>query len=164
MFTIYSDKDIFENMISSHDSYPNWNKIISNHATVCLDVNEVDLDTELNNPESILFLFIQSNARGIDLVPLDGYFKMIYADTETVIEKPRSVFFLNIDADKAINLQTETGIIIQSKDSIDDKILLGSYFKELPKNTVCQKAKNIGWHSIVDFNLPPSNSLIISGL
>ena len=29
MFTIYSDKDIFENIISSPDTYPNWNKIIN---------------------------------------------------------------------------------------------------------------------------------------
>jgi len=162
MFTIYSDKDIFENIISSPDTYPNWNKIINDHSAICLDINEVDLDAEINNPDSILFLFMQSNARAIDLVPLDNYFQTIYANPATVIDKPRSVFFLNIDSNTAINLQEENGIIIQSKDQIDDKILLGSYFKDLPKSTVCESGRILGWQSLITFDLPPSNSLIIS--
>lgn len=162
MFTIYSDKDIFENIISSPNVYPNWNKIINNHSAVCLDINSIDLDLELNNPDSILFLFIQSNAREIDIMPSDNYFKTIYIKPETVIEKPRSVFFLNIDADKAMNLQIENGIIVQSKYNIDDKALLGSFYKDLPKNTVCESNTVKGWKSLINFNLPPSNSLIIS--
>lgn len=162
MFTIYSDKDIFESMISSPDVYPNWNKIIKDHSTICLDINDADLDTELNDPDSILFLFTQSNARAIDLVPLDNYFRIIYANPATVIDKPRSVFFLNIDTDTALNLQEENGIIIQSKDNIDDKVLLGSYFKELPKNSVFETGTTLGWQSLINFDLPPSNSLIIS--
>lgn len=162
MFTIYSDKDIFENIISSPNVYPNWNKIINNHSAVCLDINTIDLDIELNNPDSMLFLFIQSNAREIDLIPSDNFFKTIYIKPETVTEKPRSVFFLNIDADKAMKLQVENGIIVQSKSNIDDKVLLGSYFKDLPKNTVCESNNDKGWKSLINFNLPPSNSLIIS--
>ena len=57
MFTIYSDKDIFENIISSPDAYPNWNKIIKDHSLVCLDINEANLDAEIANPDSFLFLF-----------------------------------------------------------------------------------------------------------
>jgi hypothetical protein len=162
MFTIYSDKDIFENIISSPSDYPNWNKIINNHSAVCLDINEVDLDTELDNPDSILFLFIQSNAREINLVSSDNYINSIYENPEKLIENPRSIFFLNIDSDKAFKLQEDNGIIVQSGDEIDDNILLGSYFKLLNKNSVCESGKDLGWKSILNFNLPPSNSLIIS--
>jgi hypothetical protein len=162
MFTIYSDKDIFENVISSSDIYPNWNKIINNHSTICLDINDTDLDMELGNSDSILFLFLQSNAREIDLVPLDGYFQTIYANPETVVDKPRSVFFLNIDSNRALSLQEENGVIIQSKDNIDDEVLLGSYFKDLPKSSICETGTKLGWQSMINFNLPPSNSLIIS--
>lgn len=162
MFTIYSDKDIFDNIISSPNNYPNWNKIINDHSAVCLDINQVDLDAELENPDSILFLFLQLNARRIELVALDNYFQTIYANPETVVEKPRSVFFLNVDSDVALRLQEENGIIIQSKENIDDKILLGSYFKELSKNVVCEIGTTLGWQSLITFDLPPSNSLIIS--
>lgn len=162
MFTIYSDKDIFENVVSFPDLYPNWNKIINNHATVCLDISQVDLQTELDDDESTLFLFLLSNAKHIDLIPLDSFFKTISSNPETVIEKPRSVFFLNISEADANEIQENNGIIVQSKDNIDDNILLGSFFKVLPKNLVCENGLNLGWKSIINFKLPPSNSLVIS--
>jgi hypothetical protein len=162
MFTIYSDKDIFENMISFPEIYPNWNKIINNHATVCLDINEHDLTNELTDDESILFLFLQSNARQIDLIPLDSFFKTISSNPETVSEKPRSVFFLNVSEADANEMQENNGVIVQSKDNIDDNILIGSFFKVLPKNLVCENGLNLGWKSLINFNLPPSNSLVIS--
>ena len=162
MFTIYSDKDIFENIVSSPNVYPNWNKIINNHSDIAIDINQNDLDSELIDDQSILFLFLQSNAREINIIASDDYFRKIDANPEAVIEKPRSVFFLNIDADKAMNLQIENGIIVQAKSNIDDTALSGSYFKDLPKNTVCESTKDKGWKSLINFNLPPSNSLIIS--
>ena len=159
MFTIYSDKDIFENIISSPDAYPNWNKIINNYSDICLDINLLDLDLELNNPESILFLFLQSNAREIDLIPIDSYFKSIYANPNTIIDNPTSAYFLNLNIIEAKQLQEDTGVIINCLDVIDDDILSkGVNFDWLADETI-----NNNWINILNlFNNFPSNSLIIN--
>jgi hypothetical protein len=159
MFTIYSDKDIFENIISSPSDYPNWNKIINNHSAVCLDVNEVDLDTELDNPDSILFLFIQANAREIDLIPLNNYFQKIYSYPETVIENPTAAYFLNLTDNETFKLREETGMIINNAFKIDDNIL----FEKVNLEWLADEEINNNWNSILNpFNNFPSNSLIIN--
>jgi hypothetical protein len=159
MFTIYSDKDIFENIISSPGIYPNWNKIINNHSDICLDINEVDLEMALNDSESILFLFLQSNARAIDVIPLDNYFKTIYGNLGTILENPTSAFFLNISIAEAQELQERTGIIINCIDNINDDILS----KGVDLDWIADDTINNNWTNILNpFNNFPSNSLIIN--
>ncbi len=159
MFTIYSDKDIFENIISSPDAYPNWNKIINNHSIVCLDINQDNLDDEITNPDTLLFLFLQSNARNIDLIPLENYFKTIYTNLETVIENPSSAYFLDLPFAEAKKIQEETGVIINCFDKIDDDILS----KGVDLDWFTNDEINDNWRNILHpFNNYPSNSLIIN--
>ena len=159
MFTIYSDKDIFENIISSPDAYPNWNKIINNHSIVCLDINQDDLDDEIADPNTLLFLFLQSNARNIDIIPLDNYFQTIYTNPETVIENPTSAYFLDLPEADAKKLQEDTGVIINCLDKIDDDILS----KGVNLDWLADEVINDNWTNILNpFNNYPSNSLIIN--
>lgn len=159
MFTIYSDKDIFENMISLPDVYPNWNKIINDHSTICLDINNPDLEIELNNPDSILFLFMQSNSRDIELTALDDYFKNIYTNLEVVIENPSSVYFLNLTDIEAEKLQKDTGIIINNATKIDDNLLVrGAYNHWTAEETIPNN-----WEKLLSvFENFPSNSILIN--
>lgn len=159
MFTIYSDKDIFENIISSPNDYPNWNKIINNHSAVCLDINEVDLDIELDNPDSILFLLVQSNAREINIIPLYNYFQKIYDKPETVIENPSAAYFLNLTKTDAKKLQHDTGIIINCCDEIDDELIVKGSFHEWGAN---EKIPDNWKHILAPFYDFPSNSIIIN--
>lgn len=158
MFRIYSDKDIFDNIISSPD-YPNWNKIINNHSTICLDINQVDLDTEIANPDTLLFLFLQANARNIDVIPLEDYFKKIYANPETVIENPRAAYFLNLTEAEAKKLQEDTGVIINCDDVIDDNLIInGTYHEWVADEIIPNNWKYI----LAPFDNFPSNSMIIN--
>jgi hypothetical protein len=154
MFTIYSDKDIFENIISSPGIYPNWNKIINNHSDICLDINEVDLEMALNDSESILFLFLQSNARAIDVIPLDNYFKTIYGNLGTILENPTSAFFLNISIAEAQELQERTGIIINCIDNINDDILS----KGVDLDWIADDTINNNWTNILN----PFNNFLLT--
>lgn len=158
MFTIYSDKDIFENMISYPDVYPNWNKIIKDHSVVCLDINKADFDVEIATLDSFLFLFLQANARDIEIVPLDTYFHTIYADLETVAENPSAAYFLNLPEADAKKLQDEKGVVINCT-VIDDDILS----KGVNLDWLADEVINNNWNSILNpFNNYPSNSLIIN--
>lgn len=158
MFTIYSDKDIFENIISSPAACPNWNKIINNHSIVCLNINQENLNIEINNPDSSLFIFLQSNARNIEIVPLDTYFQTIYADLETVVENPSAAYFLNLPEGDAKKLQDEKGVIINCS-VIDDDILS----KGVNLDWIANEEINDNWTNILNpFNNYPSNSLIIN--
>ena len=159
MFTIYSDKDIFESIISSPNIYPNWNKIINDHSKICLDINPVDLDSELENLDSTLFLFLQLNARDIDINASDNYFQIIYEQMETVIENPSAAYFLNIPEADAIKLQEETGVVVNCKDFVDDIILS----KGVNLDWLADEEIKDNWNSILNpFNNFPSNSLIIN--
>lgn len=159
MFTIYSDKDIFENIISSPDSYPNWNKIINNYSDICLDISEIDLRMETGNQDSILFMFLQANAQNINIIPLDNYFQTIYNDLETIIENPTSAYFLNIPEIDAKSLQNGTGLIVNCKENIDDDILI----KGVNIEWLADEVINNNWKEILfPFNTFPSNSLIIN--
>ncbi|MBN8641609.1 MAG: hypothetical protein J0L86_07355 [Flavobacteriales bacterium] len=159
MFTIYSDKDIFENIISNPNNYPNWNKIIKDHSNICLNINQVDLDAEKADPETYIFLFLQANARNIDVIPLENYFQTIYNDFEIIIENPTSAYFLNIPEIDAKNLQDQTGLIINCKENIDDDILI----KGVNLDWLADDLINNNWTEILSsFNNFPSNSLIIN--
>lgn len=159
MFTIYSDKDIFENMISSPDVYPNWNKIINDHSIISLDIDNLDLDFELDNPDSILFLFLQSNSRDIELIALNNYFHNIYADLNTVLENPSSAYFLNLTDVEAENLQKKTGIIISNINNINDNILVRGAYNHWEAEEIIPN----NWETLLEgFEDFPSNSILIN--
>lgn len=159
MFTIYSDKDIFENIISSPDAYPNWNKIINDYSTICLDIDQANLDTEKANFDTLIFLFLQANARNIELIPLDNYFQTIYANPETVIENPSAVYFLNMTKSEAEKLQEDTGVLINCAEKVDEEILTTG----VNLDWLADEIINNNWYTILGpFNNFPSNSIIFN--
>lgn len=159
MFTIYSDKDIFENIISSPNDYPNWNKIINNHSIIGIDIDQNDLDSELIDDQSILFLFLQSNAREINIKAVDHLFRKIEANPETVIENPSSAYFLNLTNAEAENLQKSTGVIINCNDKIDDNLLMKSIYNHWTAEEIIPN----NWGELLtSFQNFPSNSILIN--
>lgn len=160
MFTIYSEKEIFETIVLFNEQSPNWYNIFCNHAEVCLNMTDEELEKEEVQGTPI-FEFIMANG-GRCPVALKDFFDEIEEDASAIIKKPRSVFFLNITKAQAKELQDNFGIVVQSSDGIDDSILKGTFFKELPEGIRVESKKKIGWQCLLDFKLPPSNSLIIT--
>lgn len=158
MFTIYSDKLIFEDIISS-GKFPNWEKIITNHSQINLDINSTDLNSELGDPNSIIFQFLLSSGKQIDICDADIFFKKIKADNMAVIDKPTAAYFLNIPEADAKKLQEESGVVVNCKDFVDDNILS----KGVNLDWLADEVINNNWNSILNpFNNFPSNSLIIN--
>lgn len=158
MFTIYSDKLIFEDIISS-GKFPNWEKIIKNHSEINLDINSTDLNSELRDPNSIIFQFLLSSGKQIDIYDADIFFKKINADNMAVIDNPTAAYFLNITEADAKKLQEESGAVVNCKDFVDDNILS----KGVNLDWLAEEEINNNWNSILNpFNNFPSNSLIIN--
>jgi hypothetical protein len=159
MFTVYSEKETFENIVLFNEQYPNWFNILSNHSEICLNVTKEELNQE-KVPETIIFTFIHMNG-GKCPIDLEDFFDEIYENNEVIAQKPRAAFFLNYSEEESLKLQEDYGVIVQSKDAIDDKILGYEYFKEL-ESKVQWGRRMEGWNELLKIEIPPSNSLIVS--
>jgi hypothetical protein len=160
MFTVYADKDIFENIILFKEKTPIWNSIFCNHSEVCLNITEQELEME-QVPGTILFEFIKASGGRLPIA-LKEFFETIDEDQSTVSQKPRSVFFLNVSKENAEKMRNDYGVMVQSGDDINDTIFTGTYFRELPDQTVLEIGNKTGWAALLNFSHPPSNAMIIS--
>lgn len=160
MFTVYSEKNIFEEIVIYNDRYKNWYHILGQHAEICLNMTDEEL-IENEVPGTPIFEFIHSNG-GKRPIALMDYFDLINNDNSQIAEKPRSVFFFNYSKEKAEVMQSDYGVIVISAEKIDDEILRGSYFKELPMGKVIDNQAGKGWKGLVTSTLPPSNALVIT--
>lgn len=160
MYTIYSEKEIFENIVVFNDQTPNWYNIFCNHSEICLNMTDAELAVELQQGTPI-FEYILANGGRIPIA-LSEFFDEIYEDNSVIVGKPRSVFFLKYSEGEAEVIQSSYGIIVQSGESINDNILTGSFKRKLLKNEQIGNVSNTGWKTLLNFKFPPSNSIIIS--
>jgi hypothetical protein len=160
MFTVYSEKEIFENMVLYNEETPHWFNIIRNHSDVCLNITDIELTAE-QVPGTPIFEYIMANG-GRTPIALKDFFDLIYEDNKVIAEKPRSAFFLNYSKIEAAKIQADYGVIVQGNEKIDDAVLKGSFFKELPKDSIFENKINKGWLNLVNFSLPPSNAMVIT--
>lgn len=160
MFNVYSDKVAFEDIIILKDEMPNLSSIFFNHSDICLNMDDTELEKNLQ-PGTAIFEFIHATG-GRKPIALKSYFEEILEDPLKMIEKPRSLFILDIEKEKAEQIQKETGILVLSKEEINDDILKGNFYKNLEKDTIIESNGNIGWDCFFNNNHLPSNSLIIA--
>lgn len=160
MFTVYAEKDIFENIIVFNDQMPNWYSIFCNHSEVCLNMTDEELIAEEVQGTPI-FEFIKATG-GRSPHALKEYFDSIYEDNSVIAGKPRSAFFLSYSEEEALAIQNSYGVIVQSDKSINDNILTGSFKRKLLKDEEIEEGTNIGWKSLLKYKFPPSNAVIIS--
>lgn len=160
MFKVFADKNAFEHVVMCSKELPHLNKILSNHAQVCLNITDDELLVE-EATETPIFLFIQSNG-GKSPIALKPYFDAIYDDPSNIVTESRSMFLLDISEDVANDWQERYGLMVQSKNAINENAFKGTAHKELPKNTKVMNGKRIGWSELFNFSLPPSNSMVIT--
>lgn len=160
MFTVYAEKDIFENIVVFNDRTPNWYDIFCNHSEVCLNMTDEELQAEEMEGTPIFEFIKATGGRGV--IALKEYFDSIYDDNSIIAAKPRSAFFLSYSAADAELIQNSYGVIVQSAESINDDILTGSYKRKLLKDEEIQEGTTIGWKSLLKFTFPPSNAVVIS--
>lgn len=160
MFTVYAEKEIFENIVVFNNETPNWFKIFCNHSDVYLNITDEELAAE-QIPGTPIFEFILA-AGGKSPNAKKAFFDSIYIDNSIIAEKPRSAFFLNYSKVDAYTIQSSWGVIVQGHENIDDSSLKGSFFRDIVKNSVFENHSIKGWNNLVNFALPPSNSMVIT--
>jgi len=160
MFTVFAEKDIFEDILIDNIKTPNWFSIFCNHSDICLNITDIELDFELSIDSPISYFYRITG--GKEPKALSGFFQDIYADKSMISECPRSVFFLNYPKVEADLLQSNYGVIVQSREAIIDNVLTGSFKRKLFKDEVIEEGLDIGWKHLLRFNFPPSNSIVIS--
>lgn len=159
MFVLYIEKNAFED-ISYFDEYPHWKKIISDDIQVCLNISEQELDNEFEDVESAIYRFYTDTASGNYPIATENFIEDIKSDYSLLREhhQPRSAFILDISEEEAIKLSTDYGLAILSSKKINDNYFLGGFAKDLAKGERIEE----GWTKLINFDLPVSNSLIIS--
>jgi hypothetical protein len=160
MFTVYIDKICFENIVLYNEKTPNWHKIMTNHADVCLNMTDEELQQELIQG-TIIFEFINAYG-GKEPIALAPFFETINEKPETIADKPKAAFILDIDSEKAKTLQSNYGVIVMSGSDIKDEILNGPYFIELETGQVVENEGKLGWQKLFKEDLPPLNAIVMT--
>lgn len=142
---IYVSRNALEEVAVFNDIYPNLHHIFKTHATLCVDMTNEELDNALENVESDLSQFCLKN--DIGLIALHPYFEALTEEQSLIIEKPRSLFFLDISKEKADELSEKYGVIVQSDTNINDKALQFIFRKGVEKGEVI-KGTNNGWQNL----------------
>lgn len=158
-FLVYAEKSAFDEIVFYGD-YPNMRRILVNHATVFLNLSADELQEDLDSQGVIFKYFHAFGAAKLPEAHQD-YFENIYDDKSRMVYFPRSVHYLNVSKVEAEYLKKEFGIIVESAEDIDDHILTGTFFKELRKNQRIGTEHKSGWSSLLDFQIPPSNAIVI---
>src|SRR5690349_18224289 len=159
-FVVYLEKSAFDE-ITFNGSYPKLKSVFTNHATIFLNLTAQELEENIQSQGEIFYYI---HAYGGAKIPeaYQQHFLNIYGDESNLVLTPRSIYFLNVSPEHADNLQKQYGLIVQSSQSISDDILTGTAHRELTKNMVLATGASFGWRQLFNFQLPPSNSIVIT--
>lgn len=158
MTTLYTEKEILDDIALFDEEFPNWHKVITSGLPVCVNINDKDLDQKLLDADDPIFIAYNASATMELPVALDTYFTNIKSDLTQIVEKPKSIFLLDIEEDVAVNAKKDFGIAIYSINNLPDNIFNFSFSLDLEK----EQTIDTNWKGILNFEKPPSNSLIIT--
>lgn len=157
--TVYIGPEALEEILHFEENYPNLNTIITRHSEICVNLEDNEFEDIRTDLESDL---VSLEKMGVKVVPLKEYFLHLKDNISDVIEKPFSVFYLDVDKEEAKSLSDKYGVIIQSEKDIDDNILQMHFYKRLEKGQRVN-GQDDGWKNILcDVKLPPFNSLVVT--
>lgn len=152
MFSIVTTQKILEKLYSERSV---WGDIIAR--TKCFYVK---LDTEWWEEDDNALIELSNSQANI--INGNDLFEEIEKHPEAIANYPTSVFILDIDENKARQLQEKYGVIIQAVSNLDDSILTSV----LPRKTFSmEEGENaaFGWREIFSgVKDLPSNSIIIN--
>jgi hypothetical protein len=158
MTALYIEKEILDEIALFEEEFPKWNKVLKSGLSVCININDDDLDEKLTNPEDPVFLAYNASATMKLPIALDTYFTDLKSDLSQVIDKPRSIFLLDIEETEAQNTRKDFGTAVYSINNIPETILDFSFSLDLEKNQIIAS----GWKDVLNFEKPLSNSFIIT--
>lgn len=168
---IYIEKEAFEKFILNEKSFNNLLTIFSEHAVICLNMTDADIDKEwqtvsINGQRGgsrIHKFCIEHNMKRPQSAHND--FENFLKNPNAFLNYSRSVFVLNILPKEAESLRNKLGLIILSKDKLSDDIFQFHIRDSVKKGEEKDGCVDDGWNYF--FNLSrrdwlPSNVLVFS--
>lgn len=159
---IYLTKESFEDIAVLDDIYPNLNRIFRESAVFILDMTEDELDKSLDNIESDFAVFC--NSHNIKTTAQVSVLNNMLSNKDELIKNCRSLFIMDIDEQEARKIQEEYGVLVLSKNNIDDNIFNQKFWRHFfIKDTTIQGDAITEWiDALKDMSWLPTNSLVIS--
>lgn len=160
--TIYLTKDSFEEIILFDEEYPNLNCIFSKYATFILDMTEDELEQSLEDLESDFAIFCNSN--NIKTFAEKSVLQNMLDNKEELTKNCRSLYIVDVDEQTAKEIQDEHGIIVFSKENINDNIFNQSHWRhQFIKNARTSNDIISEWSDVLkDLVWLPTNSLVLT--
>lgn len=150
MVAIFTTAEELNNICRVPNKTP-WQDMILKLGEVFVD-SKVDIPLDFEDP-----LFILDAAIKIDTSKMD-YINSIAEAPAKVLEEPCGIFILNIDENKASDIQTKYGVICLSKDKMEHTFLT----QKGTSAVLIENESGKTWHDIFrKFKSTPTNSTLI---
>lgn len=151
MFKVYIDHKKMSDICLEQDEKNKWYQILGAQKEIWINCDTDDDD--FNSEDNPLFVF--SQMKNIKFHNARDYMDAIPNCANRVLENPCGAFILDIDKDKAQEIQNRFGVICQSVNDMNEKFLtLVDIYKNTETGGSYSKIFPLG-------NLLPSNSLIL---
>lgn len=158
---VYLTKESFEDIIVFDDEYPNLNHIFRESATFIFDMTEDELDGLLDDIKSDFAMFC--NSHNIKTIAKESVLNHMLTDKDELIKNCRSLFIMDIDEQEARKIREENGVLVLSKDNIDDNVFNQRFWRHrFVKNTAIKGNSITEWGDVLkDMPWLPLNSIVI---
>ena len=164
MFSIYISASALADTYLQESDKPfteqsDWFKILRKQTEI-FTYGYVPVDDDFEDGFSVSDILENlGRSYGILIKPADDYISQVLDNNQKVLDHPNAAFFLDIEAEKAQDIQSQYGVICQATDSIDSKVFTKSC---IGTNLVKDQETKKGWESILKIPTElPSNSLCI---
>lgn len=161
MFKLFISKDALTDLYFNHADAPtDWLKVIQKQRKVFLMDNQVDIDSDLTNPDSLLYKYLSATGKSFDILETSSLSKSdIQANHSKVLDNPCGCYLLDINKTEAETIQNEFGVICQSTSDYQDCPVALDNFSIYPE----KDESGYGWDRFKDIcSSFPSNALIIN--
>lgn len=159
---VYLAKDTFEEIAVLDEEYPNLNRLFKESAVFVLDMTDEELDKSLEDSESDFAIFC--NSHNLKTTAEESVLQNLKANKDELVRHCRSLFLMDVTEVEAEKIREETGVLVMSKQNIDDNIFNRGYWRHRFVKDVAIKGNAITeWIDVLK-NMPwlPTNSLVIT--
>lgn len=159
---IFLTKDTLAEVAVFGEDFPNLNKIFRESAVFVLDMTDDELDDSLNDTESEFAQFCNSN--NLNTKAEKDVLSRMLKNTDGLLVNSRSVFILDIAKADAEKMRSELGVLVLSKQDLDDGVFNLPYFRHrFVKGAIIQGDAISEWKNVLSgVSWLPTNSLIIT--
>lgn len=155
MFKIYIDYDKIYSICLEQDDSDTWYKILCKQQYI--NINHAVDDEEFYCEDNPLFIFSQMN--NVKFNDASSYMNEVIKDNAKVLEQPCGAFILNIDSAKASEIQRQFGVICQSAEGKDARLLTDG---DITITTTTRDTCTYTWAGRMPLGKElPSNTLIL---